>query len=196
MAYEEHASLPSYETAKNADGTWAQPRPGAFLWAKEGEAPPPIGAPILALINACGPAVVTGYFTQDGYLGVLCDLIAPPAWHVRQNKGNPRGHLFGPELERASTPHDVSTPFGRACFARDWLETRERKAAGALAGVAGVGTGAMGLTPDDVKQSRDYQRAKTGHAAAFERLQDFNATFTKTFKRELAATRATKRTPA
>ncbi|MFZ3482053.1 hypothetical protein [Sphingomonas sp. 3-13AW] len=177
MSYEVHATLPDLA---NVEWTGATP-------------PPAIGAAIVATINGCGPAIVTGYFTQEGYLGVLCDLLAPPAWHVRQNKGNPRGHLFGPECKPAETAHDVSTEFGRACFARDWLEARERTAAAALGAVPGIGSGAMGLTPDDVKAEETYRRAKACHVAAFDRLRDFNRTFTKTFKSELAAQRAATR---
>jgi hypothetical protein len=163
-------------------------------------APPAIGSPIIATINACGPAIVTGYFTLEGYLGLMCDLITPPDWQVKQNAnqarkgfGNHAGHVFGPEFKPADTPYDTATPYGRACFARDWLDARMNAASDALKAVPGVGAGAMGLTPDDVKQSTEYRRAKACFDAAFTRMRDFNKGFVKTFKVELAADRAAKR---
>jgi hypothetical protein len=60
--------------------------------------PPPIGTEILITINKCGPAIVTGYFVEDNFLGLLCRLTSPPEWHKKQNKGDPRGHVFGPEF--------------------------------------------------------------------------------------------------
>jgi len=64
---------------------------------------PEIGEIIFVTMNGIGPAVVTGYFTEGGYLGVLCDAHTPPAWLVKQN-GHGRGlHVFGPEF-RIETP--------------------------------------------------------------------------------------------
>lgn len=62
-------------------------------------APPPIGAEIVVMMNRCGPAIVTGYFIEGGWLGVRCTLTDPPEWHVKQNKGDPDGFIFGPEFK-------------------------------------------------------------------------------------------------
>lgn len=100
--YAEHASLPAwvpYDPAK-AGSTGDGPDPLGARWSAPGE-PPAIGADIVVTINSCGLAYVTGYFTQGGWLGVLCTLRDPPEWHVKQNKGNPKGHAFGAEQRPA-----------------------------------------------------------------------------------------------
>jgi hypothetical protein len=74
--------------------------PGKVRWSPQDEREPPaIGARIYANMNDLGPAIVTHYVTIDGFLGVNAKLEAPPAWHIRQNKGNPNGCLFGPEFQ-------------------------------------------------------------------------------------------------
>jgi hypothetical protein len=63
-----------------------------------GEAPPKVGDTIRVTINNIGPAVVTGYFIEEGFLGVLNQPISPPDWYVKQNGGNVVGGAFGPEI--------------------------------------------------------------------------------------------------
>ena len=99
MPYQEFDSVPAYETAISSGSTFTN-APGALKWSNP-EAPPAIGTEIVVTINNCGPAVVTGYFTQGGFLGLRCKLHSPPEWHVKQNKGNPHGHVFGPEFRLA-----------------------------------------------------------------------------------------------
>jgi hypothetical protein len=53
--------------------------------------------------------------------------------------------------------------------------------------------GHMGLTPDHVKASPEYQAAKAAHGIAFRRLQDFNSSFVKKFSNELRAERLRRR---
>ncbi len=50
--------------------------------------------------------------------------------------------------------------------------------------------GPMGLTPDHIKQSREWQDARRKFDAVFARVRAFNAVFTRTYKKELAAERA------
>lgn len=96
MTYAELDAVPAYEL-----GTWADGKvtnaPDALKWGDK-EPPPPIGARIVVTINNCGPAVVTGYFTEHGWLGIRCRLTAAPEWHRKQNNGDPRGCVFGPEF--------------------------------------------------------------------------------------------------
>lgn len=99
MQYQEFDAVPDYETAF-FQGKEIVPKPGIFLWAND-KPPPPIGAEIVVTINNCGPAVVTGYFTQGPWLGLRTKLHNPPDWHVKQNNGNPNGHTFGPEFKIA-----------------------------------------------------------------------------------------------
>lgn len=52
---------------------------------------------------------------------------------------------------------------------------------------------AMGLVSDDVRRSPEYQAAKQSADRAFIELQRFNIWYVKTFKNELRADRAAKR---
>lgn len=54
------------------------------------------------------------------------------------------------------------------------IEARVRAASNELGAIAGVGMGEMGLTPDHVKQSPEYQEAKRRYRMAFEALREFN----------------------
>lgn len=60
-------------------------------------------------------------------------------------------------------------------------------ASDALKAIPGVGSGAMGLTPDSVKCSPEFRKAKRDFDCALRALQAFNARHLKAFKRELAA---------
>lgn len=53
--------------------------------------------------------------------------------------------------------------------------------------------GPMGLTPDDVKQSPEFQSIKKAYDNAFAALRAFNQAYVKTYKRELAKERRGKR---
>lgn len=53
--------------------------------------------------------------------------------------------------------------------------------------------GEMGLTPKHVKESPEWQEAKTGFDKTFAELRNFNAYFIKTFKKEYNKERAEKR---
>lgn len=99
MTYQELATVPAYEAIARDDAGRIVNR-DAIKWGGK-DAPPAIGAEIYVTINNCGPAIVTGYFIESNYLGLLCRLTNPPAWHVKQNKGNPTGHVFGPEFRAA-----------------------------------------------------------------------------------------------
>lgn len=102
--YEEFAQLPEHVVIQWVDG---KPVPDPFdkpKWAKD-QPPPEIGAEIVATINNCGPAKVVGYFVQHGWLGLRVELLEPPEWFVKQNKGNRRGHVFGPEFKMKGEAH-------------------------------------------------------------------------------------------
>lgn len=53
--------------------------------------------------------------------------------------------------------------------------------------------GSMGLTPDHVKESPEFQQAKRSFDASFRRLRDFNALFLKKFKKQYRAYMSEKR---
>ena len=82
--------------------------------------------------------------------------------------------------------------FEQATQMRDAFDAQMRAASQALRAVDGVGSGAMGLTPDAVKASAAYQEAKRRFDWDFDNLQKFNAWYVKAFKRELTAQRRAK----
>lgn len=53
--------------------------------------------------------------------------------------------------------------------------------------------GPMGMTPDDVKASPEWQEAKQGYAIAADRLRKFNQKFNSVFKNEIAADRRSRK---
>ena len=52
--------------------------------------------------------------------------------------------------------------------------------------IPGVGSGPMGLTPDDIKARPDYRIAKQAMDKTFAELRAFNAVYVKRFKKEIA----------
>lgn len=64
------------------------------------------------------------------------------------------------------------------------LERRSKQAGERLRAIPGVGSGPMGLTPDSVKASPEYQKAKAEADKAFAELRAFNTFFVKQFARE------------
>lgn len=67
------------------------------------------------------------------------------------------------------------------------LYDAHRAAGKALTALPGVGSGAMGLTPENVKQSPAYQAAKRAEREAFAALRSFNADYVKTYAKEIRA---------
>ncbi|UTC29799.1 hypothetical protein BAJUN_01690 [Bajunvirus bajun] len=106
--YAEHAEPPAYAVAVWTDDVITNHGGDLPLWGLDVPVPA-IGADIVVTINRCGLAYVTGYFVQDGWLGVLCTLRNPPEWHVKQNKGDPKGHAFAPEF-RPAVAADLADP--------------------------------------------------------------------------------------
>lgn len=68
-------------------------------------------------------------------------------------------------------------------------EAQEERAGKTLQDARGTESGPMGLTPDHVKASKEYQEAYANHARAFRQMQSMNSWFNRTFKREYAAER-------
>jgi hypothetical protein len=86
----------------------------------------------------------------------------------------------------------MSLTFEQATHMRNIFEAKMKDAAQALKSIEGVGAGLMGLTPDHVKASREYQEARRRFDWDFDSLRKFNVWYVKTFKRELARERAAK----
>lgn len=70
---------------------------------------------------------------------------------------------------------------------RDALQAEVDRTGAALRALSGGG--AMGLTPDDVKASPEWQAAKRAYDAAFAALRQFNQRFTKDFAQDIRAER-------
>lgn len=101
MSYREFQEVPAYQRARFAEGGAGlvnQLQSGELLWSND-RAPPAIGERFIFAMNGIGAAVCVGYFAEDKWLGVLCDIENAPDWHKRQNKGNARGHAFGAEIK-------------------------------------------------------------------------------------------------
>ncbi len=62
-----------------------------------------------------------------------------------------------------------------------------------LKAIPGVGSGPMGLTPDDIRARPDYRIAKEAMDKSFAALREFNAVYVKRYKKELAAESKLKR---
>lgn len=99
--YQEFATLPAFVQAQWTDGMVSNAAEGVVLWGGKGVEPPAIGTEIMATMNGLGAATVAGYFVERGFLGLLVAFKNPPEWYVKQNRGNPPGHLFGPEFKLA-----------------------------------------------------------------------------------------------
>ena len=71
----------------------------------------------------------------------------------------------------------IGAPYSvaRAVYAR--LDLEAAAASRALRGIAGVGAGAMGLTPDSVKASPEYRRARLAYDSSAATLRDYAKTF-------------------
>jgi hypothetical protein len=95
--YQEFQDLPAYALATSTTGT------NVLCWSN-GQPPPPIGAWVHVRMNRIGPAVVEGYFSLEGWLGLRVRPLSPPAWFIQQNGYNAIGHVFGAEVERMAGP--------------------------------------------------------------------------------------------
>lgn len=72
---------------------------------------------------------------------------------------------------------------------RDKIQADADAAGARLRAIPGVGSGQLGLTPDAVKSTREYQSARAAWESAFATLRAFNAEYCQRFKREIRAER-------
>lgn len=75
---------------------------------------------------------------------------------------------------------------------RDRLEAKEKEAGRKLRELSGGGP--MGLTPDAIRATPAWQKARREYNAAFAELRSFNQDYTRRFKQEIASERREKRT--
>lgn len=69
------------------------------------------------------------------------------------------------------------------------LEAEAACASATLKAIPGVGSGALGLTPDAVKFSPAFREAKAAFTRAFQAQRDFHGTYGKRFEKEARAER-------
>lgn len=81
----------------------------------------------------------------------------------------------------------VPTDYAEAKKVRDRLEAEAKTTGAALKALSGGG--AMNITPDHVRKTPEWQRAKREADAAFAALRAFNTVFTRRFKKEIAGDR-------
>jgi hypothetical protein len=82
-------------------------------------------------------------------------------------------------------------PYPIAKARKEALEA-DTQAAGAIL-ANGFPKGPMGLTPDNVKASPEWQEASRAYATAFQQLRDFNEWFLKEYAKEEKADREARR---
>lgn len=75
--------------------------------------------------------------------------------------------------------------FQEAKAIRDRLDGEVRNAERAIKSIPSVGSGSMGLTPDAVKATPEFQAARQEFFTAFEKLRAFNLGFIRHFKKEI-----------
>jgi|TARA_R110000787_G_scaffold56284_8_gene129463 hypothetical protein len=92
-----HGGLTAEENATELSSTYMD-----LKWSGEG-AVPAIGDSVYVKINNIGQGVVTSYFTEGGYLGVMVQPDSPPEWYVKQNGADSPAHIFGIELGMPDT---------------------------------------------------------------------------------------------
>lgn len=91
--------------------------------------------------------------------------------------------------ERAHPPANYAQFKARAGA----LDAEMIRASAALKAVPGVGSGAMGLTPDAVRQTPEYRSAKSASDNAFQAIRAYNGTHAGRFKKEIKADIAARR---
>jgi hypothetical protein len=79
--------------------------------------------------------------------------------------------------------------YQQAKIERDGLEAAQRNAFAILRAIPGYGSGSMGMTPDAVKATPEWQAAASANGRAFAALQTFNRDFVKRFRKEIRADR-------
>ena len=67
-------------------------------WSGKG-AIPAVGDTVNVRLNSIGEGCVTGYFVQDGYVGVKVKIFNPPEWMKCNNPEGEDSFIFGAEIK-------------------------------------------------------------------------------------------------
>jgi hypothetical protein len=104
--YQEFSDLPEAWTRAKWKGHKVINEADPMKWSGRVD-PPKVGDKVTLYMNDFGTGTVQNYFVEYGWLGILVKLDNPPAWYVKQNKGNagnPPAHFFGVDL----TPRNIN----------------------------------------------------------------------------------------
>lgn len=97
MAYARHSTVPAYVHGQ-CEGGMPIPSPtGLPRWYNAAPVPA-IGTVVEVTMNRIGMATVTGYFVEEGFLGLIITIHNPPEWHRKANRDLKNGHVFGTEI--------------------------------------------------------------------------------------------------
>ncbi|UTC28517.1 hypothetical protein GURKE_05150 [Brevundimonas phage vB_BpoS-Gurke] len=147
-AYGWTPELPAWEPLETLEDGEIAPSKGLPRWGGV-DAPPAVGAEVEANFNNLGRAVVTGYFTESEFLGLIVRFVDPPAFLTNQNRGDVMGHLFGAEIYSQA---EHATRAGGYRFRRraDFFEGRFE---------INAFSGAPSLTPDEIAARHEAIKA-------------------------------------
>lgn len=101
MAYQTLTAVPAYVLPIWQDGKLMN-ADAPMRWSNV-TPPPAIGDTVHINFNRLGSGTVTGYFSEDGWFGLLVRLHDAPEWHRKQRNNDPIAHIFGNDL-RAAPP--------------------------------------------------------------------------------------------
>jgi hypothetical protein len=92
--------IPPYEpVVQTLGGILPQSSPDVLRWGTRDLATPPaIGDTVHCRVNSIGECRVTGYFEDQGFLGVEAIALHPPLWFIKQNGAVRTVYLFGNEI--------------------------------------------------------------------------------------------------
>jgi hypothetical protein len=94
-------TAPAFEPVRQIDGRIVPPSSEtAIRWGDKYFAEPPaIGTTARVTFNRLGAVLVTGYFVEENFLGVVATLLdADP---IKRNRGQTTVYLFGAEIAPA-----------------------------------------------------------------------------------------------
>jgi hypothetical protein len=78
---------PTGTTSKHGHAVYLTESGQRLFWSADFPLPE-IGERVVITMNTIGPAIVRGYFSEHGYLGLMTYATRPPKWLRDQNKRN------------------------------------------------------------------------------------------------------------
>lgn len=97
--YQQLSTVPAHIRYVAQQNTPIAEIPSDIKWSNLTFDVPLIGTVVNVRMNRIRAARVVGYFTEQGFLGLLVKPLAPPEWFVKQNGRFSECHVFGSEIE-------------------------------------------------------------------------------------------------